>query len=81
MPIVVGGAAAGLAGVWLGEFEDPLVAVEVFAPEFGAAGVVAPAMDASKAFVAAAAPFAACLLTGMSSAFFLLPFLAIFVRI
>ena len=69
MPIVVGGAAAGLAGVWLGEFEDPLVAVEVFAPEFGAAGVVAPAMDAAKAFVDAAAPCVACLLAGISFAF------------
>jgi hypothetical protein len=57
--------------------EDPLVAVGEFLPEFGTAGVVAPAMDAAKAFVDAAAPFAACLLAGMSSAFFLL-FLAIF---
>jgi hypothetical protein len=74
VPIVVGGAAAGLAGVWLGLFDDPLVAVGVFAPEFGAAGVVAPAMDAAKAFVDAAAPCAASLLAaGMSFAFLLLP--------
>jgi hypothetical protein len=79
VPIVVGGATAGLAGVLLGLFEDPLVAVGVFLPEFGAAGVVAPAMDAAKAFVDAAAPCAACLLlAGMSFAFCL--FLAIFFK-
>ena len=73
MPIVVGGAAAVLAGVWLELFEDPLVAVGVFSPASPAFGVVAPSMDAAKAFVDAAAPCAASLLAaGMSFAFLLL---------